>query len=215
MMLPDFSKNFAHESVSKKEGSAVGSAQREEVMPPRQEPPVGRIDIRYILSVLLLTFSIISIGGLFGLNAYLDRETESIEGSIDELEVTVKTHDILDLALFDTRVQALKELTVSRSGYSLLLAEASKLVVPGVHYSLVSIVFDTDGYTLSVNGVADSLAHYHQQIQRIETAEGLLAGGVFDGYTLQSTEGGGTTVLFTVTFKVSVTKVADLLNSLS
>ena len=217
MMLPDFSKNFANDPSLKKGAGGADSVKREPVTPPQEDSPVHRLDIRYVLSVLLLVLSIIGVGGLFGLNAYFDREIASIENGIGALEEVIKTNDILNLAQFDMQVRALKELSVSRSGYLLVLAEVSRLVVPGVYYSTVSIAFheDVDGYAVSVKGVANSLIQYHQQIQRIESAEGALAGGVFEGYTLDRTEDGATTVLFTVSFEVSSEDVAALLENSS
>ena len=216
MMLPDFSKNFANDPSLKKGADGADSVKREPVTPP-QELSVQRLDIRYVLSVLLLTLSIVCVGGLFGLNAYFDREIASIESGIGALEEVIKTNDILNLAQFDMQVRALKELSISRSGYLLLLAEVSRLVVPGVHYSTVSIAFhdDVGGYVVSVKGVANSLIQYHQQIQRIESVEGALAGGVFEGYSLDRTEDGATTVLFTVSFEVSSEEVAALLENSS
>ena len=221
-MLPDFSKNFANQpspAPSNVPGSTVsadvkGAVQREKMM-PQEDRPVKQIDIRYILAVLLLTFAIISVGGMFGFNAYLDREIVAIESGIDALEETIKINDILDLATFNKQIGTLQDLTISRGGYSLLLTEASKLVIPGVHYSSVSIATSDDGYTVVVKGVAGSLARYHQQIQQVEAAEGLLADGNFDGYSLQHSESGGTTVLFTVSFLVEAAEVGETLNNVS
>ena len=219
MMLPDFSKNFANQpspaSPSTPSSSDTKDAvQREKVM-PQKEQSVKQIDIRYILAVLLLTLTIISTGGMFGLNAYLDREILVIEGGIDTLEETIKINDILDLATFDKQIETLKDLTISRGGYSLLLAEASRLVIPGVHYSSVSIATSDEGYTVVVKGIASSLTQYHQQIQRIEAAEGLLAQGNFDGYSLQQNESGSIRVLFTVSFLVDATEISEVLNNVS
>ena len=213
-MLPDFSKNFANQPSPTVAGGDKNTKQQGEIA--SQGPPVKKLDIRYMLSVLLLTFSIISIGGIFGLNAYLDREIASIESSIGVLEETIKTNEILDLAIFEKQAQALKDITISRGGYSLLLAEASKLVVPGVHYSTISLASKSnDGHTLVIKGVANSLIQYHQQIQRIEANEGILANGNFDRYSLQHNEGGGTTVLFTVSFNISMTEIAETPNNTS
>ena len=222
MMLPDFSKNFAKQSPPVSSGVAAGgtaastkgAVQREKVT-PQEEPSVKRIDVRYILAVLVLVLTIVATGGMFGLNAYLDREVIAVESGIDALEEAIKINDIRDLATFDKQIQTLQDLTVSRGGYSLLLAEASRLVVPGVHYSSVSIATTDDGYTLVVRGVAASLARYHQQIQRVETTEGLLADGTFDGYSLQHSEDGGTTVLFTMRFLVEVAEISEALTTTS
>ena len=216
-MLPDFSKNFAHQSPPASPdapGDVKGAVQREQMM-PQEEQTAKHIDIRYILAVLLFTFALISTGGMFGLNAYLDREIVAIESGIETLEEAIKIHDILALATFDRQIETLKNLTVSRGGYSLLLAEVSRLVIPGVHYSSVSIATSDEGYTVVVKGIAGSLTRYHQQIQRIESAEGLLAHGNFDGYSLQQNESGGTTVLFTVTFLVEAGEVSEVLNTIS
>lgn len=224
MMLPDFSKNFANQpspaspttspTMPKPSGDVKGAVQRENMM-PQEERPVKQIDIRYILGVLLLTLAIIATGGAFGLNAYLDREIIVTEGSIEALEETIKINDIRDLATFDRQIDTLKDLTISRGGYSLLLAEASRLVIPGVYYSSVSIATSDEGYTVVVKGIAGSLAQYHQQIQRVEAAEGLLANSTFDGYSLQQSENGATTVLFTVSFLVDATAVGEILNNVS
>ena len=215
-MLPDFSKNFANESspTTVSGGKNMAQTQQEKVAP--QGPPVKKIDIRYMLSVFLFTLSVIGVGAMFGINTYLDREIASIEKGIGTLEETIKTNDILDLAMFDKQTQTLKKLTTSRSGYLLILAEASKLVIPGVYYSSISIASSgDDGYTLVVKGVAGSLKQYHQQIQGIEGTEGVLAGGSFDGYTLQQDENGKTTVLFTVSFDIPLTEITETLNNAS
>ncbi|MCY4577383.1 MAG: hypothetical protein OXB96_03125 [Candidatus Kaiserbacteria bacterium] len=211
-MLPDFSKNFVSQA-SPHATSEKGVAQQEKVTPPVS--PTKQVDVRYILAVLVLVLSIIGIGALFGLNAYLDREIVVIEENIGVLEETIKVHDIRNLATFDKQSRTLKNLAVSRGGYSLLLAEVSQLVIPGVHYSSVSITSVNDSYTVTVKGVADSLVQYHQQIQHIEATEGLLADGSFDGYSLQHNESGGVTVLFTVSFVVTEAEVAEVLTRLS
>lgn len=213
MTLPDFSKNFANRMPPSAADSGKGAVQQEQAAP--QQPSAKKLDIRYVFAVLLLVFSIIATGGMFGLNAYLDREIVGIEGRIEALEETIKVQDILSFATFDKQVRTLKDLSVSRGGYSLLLVEVSQLVVPGVHYSSVSIGSRDGEYTLVVKGVADSLKQYHQQIQRIEAVEGLLADGNFDGYSLQHDESGGTTVLFTVSFTVPEAVVSEMLNGLS
>ena len=214
MTLPDFSKNFADRVPPSAAGGGKGVAQPEkEVL---QQSPAKKIDIRYIFAVLLLVIAIVSTGVMFGLNAYLDREIDDIEVGIEVLEEAVKVNDIFDIlgyATFDKQVRILKELTVSRGGYSLLLAKVSEFVVPGVYYSSVSIDSQEDRYVLTVKGVADSLTRYHQQIQRIEKAEGLLVNGSFDGYALQRDEGGAATVLFTVSFVVPAAAVSEALNS--
>ena len=217
MMLPDFSKNFANQPspASPTPGDVKSAVQREKVMPQQEEEPVKKIDVRYILAVLLLTFAIISTGGMFGFNAYLDREIVAIESGIETLEEVIKINDILDLATFDKQIGTLKDLTVSRGGYSLLLAEVSRLVIPGVHYSSVSIATSDEGYTVIVKGIASSLAQYHQQIQQVEASEGLLANSNFDGYSLQYAENGATTVLFTVSFLVDAVEVSEILNTIS
>lgn len=217
MMLPDFSKNFANQSPSapsRVPDDAKGVAQREQML-PQEEHPAKHIDIRYILAVLLFTFALISTGGMFGLNAYLDREIVAIESGIETLEEAIKIHDILALATFDKQIRTLKNLAISRGGYSLLLAEVSSLVIPGVHYSSVSVATSDEGYTVVVKGVASSLTRYHQQIQRIESVEGLLADGNFDGYSLQQNESGGTRVLFTVSFLIEAGEVSETLNTIS
>ena len=226
MMLPDFSKNFATQSTKSAQPSPAspaspsppnamhGAVQRERVM-PKEERTVKQIDIRYILGVLLLTFSIIGVGGVFGLNVYLDREISVVKGGIDALGEAIKINDIYDLVTFDRQIGTLQDLTISRGGYSLLLSEVSRLVIPGVHYSSVSIVTNDEGYAVVVKGIAGSLAQYHQQIQRIEAAEGLLADGSFDGYSLQHSESGSTTVLFTVSFRIVSEAVGETLNNVS
>lgn len=214
MMLPDFSKNFANQSPAASVGGKKDVVQRERVM-PQAESSVTKIDVRYIVAVLVLVFAIIASGGMFGLNAYLDREIAVVESGIESLEETIKINDIIDLAIFDKQLRTLKDLTISRGGYSLLLAEVSRLVIPGVHYSSVSIATGEGGYAVTVKGVAGSLARYHQQIQRIEAAEGLLADGNFDGYSLQHSESGGTTVLFTVSFLVDAADISNILTPTS
>ena len=216
-MLPDFSKNFANESQPTISGGNKNMTQQEkEEKAAPQGQPIKKVDIRYILAVLFLTASIIAVGAMFGINAYFDREITSIEGGIGTLEEAIKTNDILNLAMFDKRTQILKDLTTSRAGYSIILSEASRLVIPGVHYSSVSITSDADNsYSLIIRGIADSLTQYHQQIQRIEATEGMLAGGSFDGYSLQQSETGNTTVLFTVSFDIPLKEINDLLNSTS
>ena len=211
MMLPDFSKNFANDTSAKKSDDAQAAPQQRATVP---EQPPKEFDIRYLLAVLLLVGSIVAGGGLFGFNAYLDREIATVEDGIVALEEVTKTNDILDLALFDMQVQVLKDLNTSRNAYLLLLTEVSKLVVPGVRYSAVTIGTDDEAgaYVLSVRATADSLIHYHQQIQSVESAEGILAGGVFEGYTLDQSEGRSTTaVLFSVSFKVPASIIAELL----
>ena len=214
-MLPDFSKDVANKTTPGTAGGIKNTVQQEKIVP--EEPStIKKVDIRYILAVILFTLSIISVGGMFGLNAYLDREIEVVESGIGVLEETIKINDILSLATFDKQTQVLKNLTISRGGYSLLLTEVARLVVPGVHYSSVSIASrDNKGYTITVKGVAESLERYHQQIQSIEKTEGLLANGSFDGYTLQHNEGEKTTVLFTVSFVVPTAEVAEILNTIS
>ena len=215
MMLPDFSKDVANKTTPGTTGGIKNTVQQEKIV-PEQPSTIKKVDIRYILAVILFTLAIISTGAMFGLNAYLDREIETVEGGISVLEETIKINDILSLATFDKQTQVLKNLTISRGGYSLLLTEVSKLVAPGVHYSSVSISSrDNEGYVITVKGIAESLTQYHQQIQRIEGAEGLLANGSFDGYTLQHDEGGSTTVLFTVSFVVPTAEVAEILNTIS
>ena len=211
MTLPDFSKNFADRIPPSAAGG--GAAQPEKAAP--QQSSTKKIDIRYIFAVLILVITIVSTGLMFGLNIYLDREIAGIEGGIESLEETIKVNDILGYATFDKQIRTLKDLTVSRGGYSLLLAEASRLVVPGVHYSSVSIDSQGEEYILVVKGVADSLREYYQQIQRIETTEGLLENSSFDSYSLQRDEGDVTSVLFTVSFVVPVAVVSEVLNSLS
>ena len=214
-MLPDFSKDVANKTTPSTAGGIKNTVQQEKIV-PEQPSAIKKVDIRYILAVILLTLAIISTGGMFGLNAYLDREIETVEGGIGVLEETIKINDILSLATFDKQTRVLKDLTISRGGYSLLLTEVAKLVAPGVHYSSVAITSrDSEGYTITIKGIAESLTQYHQQIQRIEKAEGLLANGSFDGYTLQHDEGGSTTVLFTVSFVVPTAEVAEILNTIS
>ena len=213
MTLPDFSKNFADRIPPGTADSGKGVAQPEKEVP--QQSPTKKIDIRYIFAVLLLVIAIVSTGLMFGLNVYLDREIVSIEGGVEALEDAIKVNDILGYATFDKQVQTLKGLAVSRGGYSLLLSEVSRLVVPGVYYSSISIDSQGEEYTLVVRGVANSLREYHQQIQRIETTEGLLENGSFDGYALQRDEGSVVTVSFTVSFVIPVASVSEVLNSLS
>ena len=214
MTLPDFSKNFANRIPPGTVDSGKGVAQPEKEVP--QQPSAKKIDIRYIFAVLLLVIAIVSTGAMFGLNLYLDGEIVGIEGGIESLEAAVKVNEILGYATFDKQVRTLKDLTVSRGGYSLLLVEVSRLVVPGVRYSSVSIDSQDGEYVLTVKGVADSLEQYHQQIQQIEMAEGLLKEkGSFDGYALQRNEGGRAAVLFTVSFVVPTAAVSEVLNSLS
>ena len=215
MTLPDFSKNFADRipPSAADGGKGKGVAQPEkEVL---QQPSTKKIDIRYVFAVLLLVIAIVSTGAMFGLNAYLDGEIEGVEVGIEALEEAIKVNDILGYATFDKQVRTLKDLSVSRGGYSLLLTEVSRLVVPGVYYSSISIDSRGEEYVLTVKGVADSLRQYHQQIQRIEAAEGLLKNGSFDGYALQRDEGGAASVLFTVSFVVPASAVSEVLNSLS
>ena len=215
MTLPDFSKNFADRIPPSAADSSKNVAQPENEVP--QQSSAKKIDIRYIFAVLLLVIAIISTGVMFGLNVYLDREVDDIEVGIEALEEAVKVNDIFDIlgyATFDKQVRILKDLTVSRGGYSLLLAKVSQLVVPGVHYSSVSIDSQEDRYVLTVKGVANSLKEYHQQIQRIEKVEGLLKKrGSFDGYALQRDEDGAAAVLFTVSFVVPAAAVSEALNS--
>ncbi len=213
MTLPDFSKNFADRIPPGAVDSGKDVAQPEKEAP--QQSPAKKIDIRYIFAVLLLVITIVSAGLMFGLNVYLDREIVGIEGGIEALEDAVKVNDILGYATFDKQVRTLKGLTVSRGGYSLLLSEVSRLVVPGVYYSSISIDSQDGEYILVVRGVADSLREYHQQIQRVETTEGLLENGSFDGYALQRDEGGASSVSFTVSFVIPVASVSEVLNSLS
>ena len=216
-MLPDFSKNFAKQSSPTSSGASAGdkegvAVQQEKVM-PRENSSVKQVDLRYILAVLVLVLTIISTGGIFGFNAYLDRQITAVESGITSLEETIKINDIRALETFNKQIETLKTLTVSRGGFSLLLAEVSGLVIPGVHYSSVSLTTSDDGYVVVVKGIAGSLSQYHQQIQRIEAAEGLLANSAFDGYSLQHTEGGGVTVLFTVSFLVDSVAVSEVLNN--
>ena len=208
-MSPDFSKNFATSASLKNAGNGGRNTVQEDSVPVSS---AAKKDIRYFLSVILFAFSLIGVGGAFGVNAYFDREITSVESGIEVLEETIKVNDITTLALFDRQVRTLKDLTISRSGYSLLLSEVSKLVISRVHYTSVSISFAADDtYSLVVQGSANSLAAYYQQMERFMAAEGLLEGVSFDNYSLQRDTDGRTTVLFVVSFEVSVSEVAAVL----
>ena len=103
MMLPDFSKNFATQTPPGAEGGSEGGAQHEKVL-PQEERSSKQVDIRYILAVLLLTVAIVATGGMFGLNAYLDREIIIVESGIETLEEAIKIHDVIDLVTFDRQI---------------------------------------------------------------------------------------------------------------
>ena len=206
-MSPDFSKNFATNASLKGVGSGGGRDNTQENT--ASAPSTTKRDVRYFLSVLLFAFSVVGVGGMFGVNVYFDREIVSVEQGIGALEETIKVNDIATLALFDKQVRTLKGLTVSRGGYNLLLNEVSRLVVPSANYTSVSISFSgNDTYMLTVEGSADSLEAYYQQMEGFMAAEGLLEGVSFDNYSLRRDKEGNTTVLFTVSIEVPVSEVA-------
>ena len=207
-MSPDFSKNFAADPSLK---SVKGGGQHmEEGTPP--SPSTTKRDIRYFLSVLLFALALVATGGMVGVNLYFDREISFIEDSIDSLKEGIKANDIAELALFDRQVQTLKNITFSRGGYSLLLDEVSKLVVPRAHYTSVSMSFaGNDTYALVVKGSADSYEAYLQQIQKFEVAEGLLEGIRPGSHSFRQDKEGNTIVFFTVNFEVPIAKVTDIL----
>ena len=210
-MSPDFSKNFATNASLKNVGKKSQGTKQEDIA---SVPATTKKDIRYFLSVILFALSIIGIGGMFGLNAYLDREIGSIEKNIGTLKEAVKADTIANLTLFDRQSRTLKDLNILRGGYSLLLTEVSKLVVPGVYYTSVSMVLkEGDTYTLIVKGSADSLSFYYQQMQKFLSADGVLNGTVsFDNYSLRRTEGSKeVAVLFTTSFTVPTSDVMELL----
>ena len=214
-MSPDFSKNFATQTtvdaIGKQPSSDAGNNNNSKNPSASTSSDTGkRKDLRYVLAVVLFALSIVTAGGVFGFNVFLNREVETIDGNIATLDDTFKIKDIEGILLFDKQVQTLKDLNVSRGGYSILLSEISRLVVPGAYYTSVSISLNEKGsYRAEIRGFATSLEVYYQQLRSFRSAEGLLEGIVkSEGYSLQRSEGGSTAVLFTVTFEVSVTNVA-------
>ena len=204
-MPPNFSKNFANTSLSGDETmqEAADTASSSET----------KVDIRYVLSAIIFALSLVGVGATFGVNAYFDREIAALDSQIQQLEDAVKTSSIVELDLFDKQLRTLSDLAVSRNGYSLLLDEIAGLVVPGVYYTSASLSFDENSneYNLVLNGFADSLITYHQQIQRIESVQqGLLAEPRFDSYALQWSERNVATVSFVVSYTVPVSEISAM-----
>lgn len=219
-MPPNFSKKFTGATaMTNNEGKGfanIGNSGQSSAKKPDKADAVfkkKKTDVRYVISVVIFSLSIIGVGLMFGLNAYYDREISSLEAGLSDVEDVIKIDVIEDLALFSRQILALKSITTSRAGYSILLREVSKPVVPGARYTGINIFFAgaSDGrYDVTVEGVADSLETYYQQIESIMVTQGLLDGANFSRYILQHGTDGNTSVNFSVQFDVPLSEIESI-----
>ena len=215
-MSPDFSKNFATQATVDAASKSKGSGSDATMGASPASTTSKKGDIRYFLSVVVFALAIVATGAGFGVNAFFNRQIGSIEAGIAEFDKAFKFSDIEGILLLDRQVETLKNINFSRGGYSFLLKESSDLVVPGVYYTSVSIsVLNDANYSMEIRGLANSLDAYYRQLRSFISADGVLEGTIkSEDYSLQRSEGQDrTSVLFTVTSSVPVSKVIALFDT--
>ena len=205
-MLSTFSKNFAKDIPSSTSANQAPSKSSNDFSKQR--------DVRYIFSLIVFIISIIFTIGIFGINIYLDEEIIKVSSQVVGQESVIQSNTITNLVLFDKQVRTLKVLNMSRSGYSVLIDELSAIVVPGVRYASMTISLESKGeYLIAINGVAESLSAYLQQIQVLSTTERLFKQRArLTDYVVSRDNIGNTSVSFSLNITIPIS-VVTLINT--
>ncbi|MDE0243298.1 MAG: hypothetical protein OYG31_01110 [Candidatus Kaiserbacteria bacterium] len=206
-MFPTFSKDFTNEA---QKGGSTDPVQQSFSEAPKEVSSPVRTDVRYVIAIIVFVVSIVASGGLYGANMYLDQQVASIENQLVEQDAVIKTNVIASLVSFSQSIDIFKVIESSRSGYVPVIEEIEKIVVPGVRFSSAKIALTSDQtYQVDVNGVADSLVSYLQQVNAITTVEEDVRFAV-DGHSIRRESDGNSRVVFTMKATIPVDAVVTI-----
>lgn len=201
-MFPKFQKNFA------KDGGGGGSGgQKLSSYSSKSDATVeveSRTDVRYVIAIVIFVVSVLEVGLAYGANFYFDRELVAIDEQLIQQDETLKTNVITTLVSFDQSIALFSKAGKSRLGYVPIMEEINKLVVPGVHFTAATISLEGEQtYRISINGTANSLVSYLQQVNTIISSEDAFRVTI-DSYTIRNEVDGNSTVTFSLSTSVPV-----------
>lgn len=185
-MDPNFTKTFSggisSSTDTKPASGGSGSAKK--------------LDFRTLASSVILALVVLAIVAIMVLNYYSDQRTAEIENIILEQADILQAETVHQFIALDRQINISKDLAVTRKGYSFILGEVAKVVIPRIRYTSIKIAGDDDDtYNVEIRGVAQSLESYLQQVQVIARTGGLFAGAGFTDYKINVNKG-VTTVSF-------------------
>ncbi len=202
-MLPDFSKNFAKQTIS------PGDGDMRKQNADAAAVHTDRRDVRVIIAWAIFIVSLITIAASYGAIFYFNRIIQDIELQIEEQETAIQTRTIGEIILFNEQIETRKSLAASRAGYLTIITEVANIIIPSVRFSSLAVSLKDDAYIVKIDAVAESLVAYLQQANVLRISEHpLIQRIMIDEYAIRRDDAGRNTVTFSLSLQVPISKVA-------
>jgi hypothetical protein len=114
----------------------------------------GPLGIFPVLATTILVVAVISSIGLFFYRSYLEKQKDNLSLSLANIKDSFKEEVIMDLELFDERVNASRDILSSHLVLSPLFSLLGELTIPSIQYTKFEHETNEKGFTVKISGIS-------------------------------------------------------------
>lgn len=114
----------------------------------------GPLGIFPVLATTILVVTILASIGLFFYRTYLEKQKENLSASLASIKDSFKAEVIMDLELFDDRVNASKDILSSHLVLSPLFNLLGELTIPSIQYTKFEHETNEKGFIVKISGLS-------------------------------------------------------------
>lgn len=125
-----------------------------------------------MISIFLLILSLLAAGGMYLYKNYLIKQESNLSDSLSKTRDTFEKDTLEELELFNNRSTAASQILSKHIVLTPLFTRLSEITIPSVQYKTFEYVSDTDGYSITIKGIAKDYRSIAQQSDAFNTAKG-------------------------------------------